>query len=226
MRQLLLVENDSNFNSSLKEQLEVDGAFEVELAIGLVAAARIADEIKPNLILINIETLVADLGGKFTTLKKTCGYAPILGLVHYGVNLEVMEELVSIFDDIVLKPVKIGELLKRIDSQFFEGDKSTAEEYEFGPYNFRPTEKLLIGIDNDNHVRLTEKETAILEELYHANGNIVARKDLLSRVWGYSEEISSHTLETHMYRLRKKMEKNPAEAVILITTGGGYRLVL
>jgi DNA-binding response OmpR family regulator len=74
-------------------------------------------------------------------------------------------------------------------------------------------------------VRLTEKETAILKYLYRAGAKVVNRETLLSEVWGYNSGVTTHTLETHVYRLRQKMERDPSAAVILVTEPGGYRLV-
>jgi DNA-binding response OmpR family regulator len=74
-------------------------------------------------------------------------------------------------------------------------------------------------------VRLTEKETAILKYLYRSGHKVVSRGVLLDEVWGYNAGVNTHTLETHIYRLRQKIERDPSHAEILITESGGYRLV-
>jgi DNA-binding response OmpR family regulator len=74
-------------------------------------------------------------------------------------------------------------------------------------------------------VRLTEKETAILRYLYRAGAKAVGRDELLQEVWGYNAGVTTHTLETHIYRLRQKIEKDPANASLLVTQDGGYKLV-
>jgi DNA-binding response OmpR family regulator len=73
--------------------------------------------------------------------------------------------------------------------------------------------------------RLTEKETAILRYLYRAGKTPVPRDQLLTEVWGYNSGVTTHTLETHIYRLRQKIEKDPSNATLLVTEGGGYKLV-
>ena len=83
--------------------------------------------------------------------------------------------------------------------------------------------KLLVTEDG-RKVRLTEKETNILKYLYRAQGKPVARDELLSEVWGYNATVTTHTLETHIYRLRQKVEPDPANARLLLTDAGGYRL--
>ena len=72
-------------------------------------------------------------------------------------------------------------------------------------------------------IRLTEKETAILKYLYRAS-DAVGRDTLLGEVWGYNAGVTTHTLETHVYRLRQKIERDPSKAEILVTDQGGYRL--
>ena len=74
-------------------------------------------------------------------------------------------------------------------------------------------------------MRLTEKETAILRYLYRSGQNPVSREVLLQEVWGYNSGVTTHTLETHIYRLRQKIEKDPANAALLVTEAGGYKLV-
>src|SRR6478672_10468767 len=74
-------------------------------------------------------------------------------------------------------------------------------------------------------VRLTEKETSILKYLYRAGEKVVTRDVLLQEVWGYNSGVTTHTLETHIYRLRQKIEKDPSHAELLVTETGGYKLV-
>ena len=104
--------------------------------------------------------------------------------------------------------------------------KHDDQDLKIANYFFRPDEKILIDIETKDRIRLTEKETDILRQLHGADQNELSRRELLRDIWGYKEGILSHTLETHIYRLRKKIEKNPSDATILITTESGYRLTL
>ena len=74
-------------------------------------------------------------------------------------------------------------------------------------------------------IRLTEKETSILKYLYRSGDKVVSRELLLHEVWGYNAGVTTHTLETHIYRLRQKIEKEPSNAELLVTETGGYKLV-
>ena len=93
-----------------------------------------------------------------------------------------------------------------------------------GPYTFKPSQKVLIDED-ENKIRLTEKEASIIRFLYRAEQKVVPRNDILEKVWGYNSGVTTHTLETHVYRLRQKIEKDPSNAEILVTESGGYKLV-
>ena len=115
-------------------------------------------------------------------------------------------------------------LLERVQSQLRRHQQSEDAVLQVGPYRFKPSMKILIDAE-DRKTRLTEKETNILKYLYRAGGQPVAREELLDQVWGYHREANTHTLETHVYRLRQKIEADPSNAALLVTEPGGYRLV-
>jgi DNA-binding response OmpR family regulator len=127
-------------------------------------------------------------------------------------------------NDYVAKPFRFAVLLARIRAQLRSHEASEDAVFAIGPYSFRPGAKMLIN-DRGSKVRLTEKETAILRYLYRSGQKPVVREQLLQEVWGYNSGVTTHTLETHIYRLRQKIEKDPSNAVLLVTEGGGYKLV-
>src|SRR5262249_29872639 len=92
--------------------------------------------------------------------------------------------------------------------------------FTIGPFTFRPSSKLLLNAKG-NKVRLTEKETAILRFLYRAGQKPVSRETLLQEVWGYNSGVTTHTLETHIYRLRRKVVRDAITTTILVTETGG-----
>ncbi len=128
-------------------------------------------------------------------------------------------------DDYVTKPFRLSVLLARLRAHLRQSEHSDDAEFTIGPYAFRPSAKLLIDPGGRKKVRLTEKETAILKYLYRAGDRAIGRDTLLGEVWGYNAGVTTHTLETHVYRLRQKIERDPARAEILVTEPGGYRLV-
>ena len=127
-------------------------------------------------------------------------------------------------NDYVAKPFRIAELLARLRAQLRIFENSEDAVFTIGPYVFRPSAKLLQEPPRNRRIRLTEKEAAILKFLYRAGTRPVARQVLLNEVWGYNAAVTTHTLETHIYRLRQKIEPDPTNACLLVTEGGGYRL--
>lgn len=112
---------------------------------------------------------------------------------------------------------KLAEFVKRS----LKGDKD--QKLRIGPYQLLLQECLLLE-ENGQGIRLTEKEVAILRSLHSRNGAAISRQDLLDEVWSYAQGVETHTLETHIYRLRQKIEQDPSAPVILITTEDGYAL--
>jgi len=127
-------------------------------------------------------------------------------------------------DDYITKPFRFAVLLARIRAQLRQHEASEDAIFAIGPYTFRPSSKLLLN-PKGSKVRLTEKETSILRYLYRAGQRPVSRETLLQEVWGYNSGVTTHTLETHIYRLRQKIEKDAAAPAILVTEAGGYKLV-
>ena len=133
---------------------------------------------------------------------------------HYDIALPA-----DILTD-VSAPVRLGVLLDRTIKA-----KNTLEiTYQWGVFDFRPADYILY--KNDESIRLTEKETALLEMIVQAKGKAVKRDILLKHVWQYAPDVETHTLETHIYRLRQKIEDDPANPALVMTEGDGdgYRL--
>jgi DNA-binding response OmpR family regulator len=129
-------------------------------------------------------------------------------------------------NDYVSKPFRVGVLLARLRAQLRLYEQSEDAAFIVGPYTFHPGAKMLQNEEENIKIRLTEKETAILKFLYRAGNKPTGHDILLNEVWSYNSGVTTHTLETHIYRLRQKIEENPSEARILVTEQGGYRLAL
>ena len=149
---------------------------------------------------------------------------PIIILTGSDDEADVVRGLESGANDYVAKPFRLAELLARLRAQLRVFENSEDAVFSIGPYTFRPSAKLLQEPQRNRRIRLTEKEAAILKFLYRAGTQAVARQVLLNEVWGYNAAVTTHTLETHIYRLRQKIEPDPANARLLLTEGGGYRL--
>ncbi len=149
---------------------------------------------------------------------------PIIMLTGQGSDSDTVLGLESGANDYVVKPFKFAVLLARIRAQLRQHEASEDAVFRIGPYTFRPGAKILVS-EKGSKLKLTEKETAILRYLYRAGTKVVSRDTLLSEVWGYNAHVTTHTLETHIYRLRQKIEINPSSARILVTEPGGYKLM-
>jgi DNA-binding response OmpR family regulator len=164
-------------------------------------------------------------GREACKLLRKAGYkAPIIMLTGNVSDADMILGLDAGANDYVTKPFKFAVLLARIRAQLRQHEQSEDAVFTIGPYTFKPASKLLIN-EKGSKIRLTEKETSILKYLYRSGEKVIGRDVLLHEVWGYNAGVTTHTLETHIYRLRQKIEKDPSNAEILVTETGGYKLV-
>jgi len=147
---------------------------------------------------------------------------PIILLTAADSDADEVLGLDSGANDYVVKPAKAMVLKARIQAHLRQFESSEDATFPLGAYTFAPSQKQLLA-DTGKPIRLTVKETDILKFLYRADGP-VSREKLLGEVWGYNAEVTTHTLETHIYRLRRKIEEDPAKPVLLVTDQNGYRL--
>ena len=220
---ILIVDDDSDLRDALAEQLRLHEEFRtMEAAVG-GEAVRIAREKKPDLVLLDVD--LPDMDGRETCrlLRKAGVSAPVIMLTAASTDSDTILGLEAGANDYVTKPFKFAVLLARIRAQLRSHEQSEDALFHIGPYEFRPAAKVLTD-PKHKKIRLTEKETNILKYLYRAGGKPVSREELLTEVWGYNAGVTTHTLETHVYRLRQKIEPDPANARLLLTEAGGYRL--
>jgi DNA-binding response OmpR family regulator len=222
-KRVLLVDDDTMLRGSLAEQLAATGEY-APVEAGSVAEGRA--KAKDGL----YEFLILDVGLPDGDGRKLCRVlrddgvsCPIVLLTAADTDADTIEGLESGANDYITKPFRFAVLMARIHAHLRNHEQSEEAVYRIGPYTFRPSAKLLID-PTEKKIRLTEKETNILKFLYRS-GDTVARETLLHEVWGYNPAVTTHTLETHIYRLRQKIENNPGQAQILVTESGGYRLV-
>jgi len=224
-RRILIVDDDGTLRQSLAEQLELNEEF---VCIECGTAARALEMVGSN----RFDTIVLDVGlpdmdgRELCRLLRRAGVqVPIVMLTGADGESDTILGLEAGADDYVTKPFRLSILLARLRAHLRQNDRSDAAVFLIGPYTFRPGAKLLTDQSGRRKVRLTEKETAILKYLYRAGDRAIGRDTLLDEVWGYNAGVTTHTLETHVYRLRQKIERDPARAEILVTEPGGYRLV-
>jgi len=223
-RQILIVDDDAELREALAEQLAMHEEFEV-VAADTAAAARAAMQTNPPHLVV-MDVGLPDMDGREAVklMRKDGFKRPIIMLTALDSDADTVLGLESGANDYVAKPFRFAVLLARVRVQLRQHEASEDAEFQIGPYTFRPASKNLIGAKG-NRLRLTEKEAAILRYLRRADRQVVSRETLLREVWGYNSNVTTHTLETHIYRLRQKIEADPADARLLVTDAGGYKLL-
>jgi DNA-binding response OmpR family regulator len=224
-RQILLVDDDGPLRQSLAEQLRLHEEFGTAESDSGAGAIDLCKSQRYDLILLDVG--LPDIDGREVCriLRRNGVTSPIIMLTGADTEADTILGLDSGANDYITKPFKLGVLLARIRAQFRQHEQSDDAVFTIGPYSFRPGVKMLVNAGSNKKIRLTEKETAILKYLYRAGDKAIGRETLLGEVWGYNAGVTTHTLETHIYRLRQKIERNPTQAEIIVTEPGGYRLV-
>jgi DNA-binding response OmpR family regulator len=224
-RRILIVDDDGALRQSLAEQLELHEEFVCAECDTAARALEIVKSERFDAILLDVG--LPDMDGREVCrlLRRAAVHVPIVMLTGADSDADTILGLDSGADDYVTKPFRLSVLLARLRAHLRQSEHSDDAVFTIGPYTFRPGAKILTDPSGRKKVRLTEKETAILKYLYRAGDRAIGRDTLLGAVWGYNAGVTTHTLETHVYRLRQKIERDPARAEILVTEPGGYRLV-
>lgn len=224
-KKVLLVDDDEALRESLAEQLRLHEEFETTVAGSAAEGLEIVKKDYFDAILLDVG--LPDMDGREACrlMRRNGVKSPIIMLTGADTDADAILGLDAGANDYVTKPFRLGVLLARLRAQLRQHEQSEDAVFTIGHYTFRPSGKILIDDETEKKVRLTEKETAILKYLYRTGDKVVDRDTLLDEVWGYNAGVTTHTLETHVYRLRQKIERDPSNSEILVTEPGGYRLV-
>ncbi len=223
-KQILIVDDDNDLRDALVEQLALYEEFTISTEASAAKGMATAKEEHIDLLIMDVG--LPDMDGREAVklLRKAGFKSPVIMLTGHDTDSDTILGLEAGANDYVTKPFRFAVLLARIRAQLRTHEHSEDAVFTVGHYTFRPSQKQLTEEDG-NKVRLTEKETAIMKYLYRAEQKVIGREELLEQVWGYNSGVTTHTLETHIYRLRQKIEKDPSNARLLVTEGGGYKLV-
>ena len=217
---IMLLDNDPDFCSIVIDQLQIDNEFIVSHYDKIREAVQTKAPSQIDLILVSSVVLRRETNEIIDLLGEAQKNTPVILFKDNSDNFEETH-LVNV-QYVIRTPCRISTLITSIIkciNNFEQGDNS---KISVGPYLFIPKRKLML---NDNlEIRLTDKETAMISYLYFSNSDVVCRDELLHAIWGYNPDANTHTLETHIYRLRQKIEKNPSKAEIIVTEERGYRL--
>jgi DNA-binding response OmpR family regulator len=227
-RQILIVDDDSALRAMLAEQLSEGDEFH---PVG-VASLSEADE-SLGCETARFDTVLLDVGlpdgdGReyCAKLRRQGHKMPIIMLTGSGGVTDIVSGLEAGANDYVVKPFRLLELVARIRSQLRDFESSDDAIFSIGPFLFCPSAKTLVEQASRRRIHLTIKEVVLLRSLHRARNRAVTRRELLDHVWGYHASARTHTLETHVYRLRQKIEKDPTHPRLLITHRDGYSLAL
>ncbi len=223
-RKILIVDDDTDLVEALIEQLALYDEFELRHEDTAGKGIKTAREWHTDLVVMDVG--LPDMDGREAVklLRKAGIKAPIIMLTGHDTDSDAILGLEAGANDYVSKPFRFAVLLARIRAHLRQHEQSEDATFTIGHFTFKPASKILLD-ESGGKIRLTEKETAILKYLYRAGERTVTRDILLSEVWGYNSGVTTHTLETHIYRLRQKIERDPSNAELLVTESGGYKLV-
>jgi len=224
IKKILIVDDDDALRESLVEQLALHEEF---TSTATTCATEGIEHVRGNHVdIVLLDVGLPDMDGREACrlMRKGGLKAPVIMLTGADSDSDTILGLEAGANDYVTKPFRFGVLLARIRAHLRQHEQSEDAVFKIGPYTFKPSAKMLVD-DGDKKVRLTEKETAILKFLYRTGVKTVGRDVLLHEVWGYNSGVTTHTLETHIYRLRQKIERDPSNAELLVTEAGGYKLV-
>jgi DNA-binding response OmpR family regulator len=224
-KRVLLVDDDTTLIEMLAEQLQLHEEFSISSGSTGVEALEMAKSDYYDVIILDVG--LPDMDGREVCrlMRRNGVRSPIIMLTGADTDADTILGLDAGANDYVTKPFRLGVLLARLRAQIRQHERSDDAMFGIGPYTFQPSAKLLVHNETEKKVRLTDKEGAILKYLYRIGDRTVGRDVLLDEVWGYNAGVTTHTLETHVYRLRQKIEEDPSNAQILVTEPGGYRLI-
>ena len=220
---LLIVDDDAYLRATLRQQFAAEGFSNIS-EVGLVADLDpTLTRVTPDLILLDVH--LPDGGGVdiCQRLRRSGFTKPIIMLTAKDAEDDIVCGLEAGANDYITKPLRMDELLARIRTQLRQVKVLDSARVDFGDFSFVSDNKMLHHKGLDKMLPLTEKEAMILKFLYRAFPEDVSKQKILGEVWGYHNSVSTHTLETHIYRLRQKIARL-SDRQLVVTTDRGYRL--
>jgi DNA-binding response OmpR family regulator len=225
-RHILIAGGEMAQRAALAEALAAARAFRVSEAANAFEALARAQLRSQRFDAIIVDNALPDSDGAdlCARMRRRGVRVPIVVLSDFAAESEIVRALDAGANDYVTRPFRLAELAARLRAQIREHDTSEDAVLLIGPYHFRPGARTLHEPVANVQIRLTQKEVTILKCLYRAAGRPVSRQTLLQQVWGYSSAARTHTVETHIYRLRRKIEPDPVRPTVVVNDGGGYSL--
>ncbi|HJU72168.1 MAG TPA: response regulator transcription factor [Gemmatimonadaceae bacterium] len=227
MTRILIVEDAEDLALGLRANLEVEG-YEVVLAHTGEEGLRAAKEAPPDLVILDLMLPQLDGYEVLTRLRRARMEAPVLILSARGEEVDRVRGFRVGADDYVTKPFGVLELMLRVRAILRRGPpRSTADEQR----DVRRIGKLEIDVEDrtirraGREVLTTPRAFDLLLALIDKKGRVASRQELLHRVWGYADSVTTRTVDAHVAELRRKLEDDPASPQLILTVWKvGYRL--
>jgi len=229
LKHVLIVSNSEELRLWLREQFRLIEEFITVETDSFKEGLNVART--GGCVAILIDGQVPEVGGyEFCRILRSDHiYMPIVILSETYSEADAILSLETGATDYLAKPFSFRLLVAILRARLRERtflEKSPEETIvDIGPYQFWPMDRLIRHRTTHRVLRLTTRETDILRHLYRSGDMPITRERLLREVWGEEARVSCHTVETHIYRLRRKIERDPANPEILVTVAGAYRLV-
>ena len=227
MNQLLVIAADQTVALRLTMDLEGCDAFRASHAVSLAEAIARAmnGAAVHDAVLIHVPATADNIASQCGRIRQVWPHCPVLVLAEQGGETSIVAALDAGASDVVVVPYRAGELRARLHAQIRAHANSAAASFAIGQHRFNPATRVLQDLTSGSSIRLTHKETEVLKYLNRSNGQPVTRQALLRDVWGYREGADSYTVESHMYRLRRKIETDPGRPRLVVNESGGYALI-
>ena len=208
----------------LLDQLQKQGEYLLEESLSVTEAISLIVKEHFDCILIDSSLADVSLSNLCKNIRQEGVRSPIILVAEELGEGVAIAALDAGANDYVLKPFKINVLVAKIRSNIRQFEQSEFAILRFGRFSFKPGDKILLNNSSKEEVRLTDKETAIIKLLYLSGGEVVTRATLLEEVWGYNTTLTTHTLETHIYRIRQKVGNASSGQDFIATESEGYRM--
>ena len=221
---LMLIDDDDMVRLVLRQQFEQEGLTAIHEAADAQTALDTIDDFAPDMVLLDVQ--LPD-GNGFDICRKLRNRGfdkPILMLTGQDAEDGIVQGLEAGANDYIAKPMRMGELMARMRTHLRQHKLSDDARFQIHGLDFVPSQKMIASRETGAKVVLTEKETMILKMLNKNAPDTVSRDVLLSEIWGFQKSLTTHTLETHFYRLRQKLTRL-IQAPIIGTAPDGYCLV-
>jgi DNA-binding response OmpR family regulator len=224
-KKILLVDDDDSLRKALADQLELHEEFETSEVEDAASALEALDQAEFDAILLDVA--LPDMDGRDVCrlIRRKGIHTPVIMITGLDGEADAILGLDSGANDYVTKPFRLGVLLARLRAHMRQHDLSEDAAFSVGPYTFKPSAKQLHHNAMSKDISLSDKESAILKHLYRAGDAAVSCDTLYNEIWDHAATLHTHTLQTHIYRLRQKIEDNPSHPEIIVSEHGGYRLV-